>query len=65
MGKPTSLSELRSIRDAQRRAKALDDRRDELIRDAILQEGHSYRAVAEAAGLKATRVHEIVSEGSS
>ena len=60
MGKPTSLSELREIRNAQQRAKALLAKRDDLVRSAVLEEGHSYRMVGEAAGLSSTRVHEIV-----
>lgn len=62
MQKPTSLSELRRIRDAQRRAKALLVRRDELVRAAVLVEGHSYRMVGEAAGLSSSRIEEIVNE---
>jgi len=60
MGNGTALSQLRAIRDAQRRAKALLSRRDELIRLAVTEEGHSERLVAEAAGLSPGRVNQIV-----
>lgn len=60
MGKGTSLSRLRAIRDAQRRARAVLADRDELIRDAVKVEGHSERAVAEAAGLSPGRINQIV-----
>lgn len=52
----TTLSELREIRDAQKRA---DDLRDDLIRKAI-KEGHSERKVAIAAGLTQPRINQIV-----
>jgi DNA-directed RNA polymerase specialized sigma subunit len=60
MGTGTSLSRLRTIRDAQRRAKALLSERDELIVRAVKVEGHSERLVAEAAGLTSPRVNQIV-----
>jgi hypothetical protein len=60
MGKPTALSRLRDIRNAQMRAQALLAERDELIRRAVKEEGHSYRMVGEAAGLVPSRVHKIV-----
>jgi hypothetical protein len=60
MGTGTSLSRLRTIRDAQRRAKALLSERDELIVQAVKVEGHSERLVAEAAGLTSPRVNQIV-----
>jgi hypothetical protein len=63
MGKGTSLSRLRSIRDAQRRAKALLTERDDLIREAVQVEGHSERLVAEAAGLSPGRINQIVHGG--
>jgi hypothetical protein len=63
MGKGTSLSRLRGIRDAQRRAEALLPERDKLIRKAVTVEGHSERLVAEAAGLSPGRVNQIVHSG--
>ena len=60
MGTGSSLSRLRAIRDAQRRAKALLSERDELIRRAVTEEEHSERLVAEAAGLSPGRINQIV-----
>lgn len=44
------------------RAKALLSERDELIRHAVEEEGHSHRMVAEAAGLSPGRVNQIVND---
>lgn len=52
------LPRLREIREARRKADSLLTERDRLIRNAI-EEGHSERAVAIAAGLSRARVHEI------
>jgi transposase len=60
MAQKTALSELRDIRAAQRRYDALVRKRDELIERAVLGEGHSERAVAEAAGLSPGRINQIV-----
>ena len=60
---PTSekpLARLRAIRDAQRRAEEMAADRDALIRRAIVDEELSYRTVAQAAGLTAGRVKQIV-----
>jgi hypothetical protein len=54
----TTLSELREIRDALERADALLAQRDKLILKAI-EEGHSQRKVAIAAGLSKARVDQI------
>jgi hypothetical protein len=56
------LARLRAIRDAKRRAEALGVQRDALIRQAI-EEGHSERKVALAAGLSPGRVNQIVHGG--
>jgi DNA-directed RNA polymerase specialized sigma subunit len=37
--------------------------RDRLIREAVKEEGHSERMVAEAAGLSPPRINQIVQSG--
>lgn len=60
----SSLSRLRAIRDAERRVQAMrgdkDEVRNTLVRDAVKEEGHSERMVAEAAGLSPGRINQIV-----
>jgi len=57
-----SLSRLREIRDARKAADALIAERDALIRAAVL-EGHSQRAVADAAGVSPASVNRIARSG--
>jgi hypothetical protein len=56
------LPALRRIRDIQRRARALDSKRNRLIRQAI-KEGNSHRQVGIAAGLSCGGVSYIVHKG--
>jgi DNA-directed RNA polymerase specialized sigma subunit len=52
------LNRLREIRRQLAEAKAVVPERDRLVVEA-LKAGHSHRKVAAAAGISATRVHEI------
>lgn len=57
------MSQLRNLRDLQRRVERLIGGRDELIRKAAAA-GFTQQQIANAAGLSQSRVQEVITHGS-